>query len=288
MAPPRLSAAEIKIVKEMCSSLSDTSASESDNSSTDSDGALISMLVAITKEIKELKKTNCCLVNEVNELKDEVVSLKETLAESKTANAPHSSAETLLKRSFADTVKSSVKSVLLDEKAKSDVIISGLAENKKDEEDIATLCTDANIAIKPAGLVRLGKVNDASTTPRLVKASFNTSFDARTFMARLDEHKKNTKDGFKKVKCRPSRSKDDQQRHNALSDKVYKMNKEASKKREESYSLRRNGEVWRFTKTTSGSWTRDSNWKFGTEQTQGNGSRTPVNNTPQEQRTASN
>ena len=58
-------------------------------------------------------------------------------------------------------------------------------------------------------------------------------------------------------------TRDEQAKHAKVSKPVNKMNEEAKKAgNTESYSIRLNGEVWKFVKTESGRWERDSYWKF--------------------------
>ncbi|ELT94549.1 hypothetical protein CAPTEDRAFT_206279 [Capitella teleta] len=112
--------------------------------------------------------------------------------------------------SFADVMKKSVKAVLQEEKSKSEITIKGLEEKDSSANDVGLLCTTIQSTGKLTSVVRIGrKSNDR---PRLLKASFVSSFDARTFLTRVDATKGD--DTLpKEIRCRLSRSKEEQVRH---------------------------------------------------------------------------
>ena len=225
-------------------------------------------LASVTALINEQTST---LMKEIESLRGEVLSLKKELAAVKEQSALHQSAlqqnssdETSNSQwTLADVVKTSVKSALGDEKTKNDVIISAMPENSKDQEDVEVLCNRVQAVTEPCAVTRLGKSKANSDHPRLIKATFPSQFDARAFLARVDEKQKKGDQTISKIRARPGRTRDEQARHLKLSKRVYQMNQEAKEAElNESYSLRRNGEVWKFTKTESGQWKKVPDWSF--------------------------
>ncbi|ELT95795.1 hypothetical protein CAPTEDRAFT_210712 [Capitella teleta] len=131
-----------------------------------------------------------------------------------------------------------------------------LPEKKNDNKDLSALCSKICISVRPTAVTRLGK-KDAAKLARPMKVTFSSPFDARTFMAWVGECKKTDDDNVKGIRCRPCRSPEDQARHVALSVQVHKLNETArATENETSYSLRSNGEVWKFTKNANGKWKR--------------------------------
>jgi hypothetical protein len=164
-------------------------------------------------------------------------------------------------KTFAEVVTASVKTALRDEKSKSEVIVAQMPENKKDDDDIKALCDKAGIVIRPTTITRLGKPSAERTRP--VKLTLPTPFDARAFLAKMEETRRNaTEDAIKSLRCRPCRSHNDQIRHQSLSAKVHKLNQDAkaSGNDTESYSLRSSGEIWKYAKCESGRWKRVIGW----------------------------
>ena len=239
-------------------------------------------LASVTALINEQTTT---LIKEIESLRGEVVSLKKELAAVKEQSTLHqsvlqqNSSDKVIKSKWnlADVVKSSVQSALGDEKTKNDVIISAMPENKKDQEDVEVLCNRVQAVTKPCAVTRLGKPKANSDHPRLIKATFPSQFDARTFLARVDEKQKNGDQNISKIRARPGRTRDEQARHFILSKRVYQMNQEAKEAElNESYSLRRNGEVWKFAKTDSGQWKKVPDWFFTPDASDsGNGMQSP-------------
>jgi len=151
----------------------------------------------------------------------------------------------------------SVQSALLEESAKKDVVIN-LPENKRDTADIEDLCQQAKVTVKPTAIARLGKPNPDRTRP--LKVSFPSAFDARTFQSRIDTYKESSTDeALTKLRCRPCRTREEQAKFSALSKEVKKLNEAANEG--ESFSIRQNGEVWKFIKDND-HWKRAMNWNF--------------------------
>lgn len=225
-----------------------------------------------------LQTQTASFVAEIQSLRDEVGLLRTELAAaqerfSKQASLPappaSSSAMGAKDHSFADVVKASVCSAIEEEKSKNEIVIQGLPENDHDEQDVRELCTRASVNVKPVTVNRLGKPNP--DRPRRLKASFPTPFDARTFMAKVDECKESDPVSFP-IRVRPGRTREQQ----ALSSKVYKLNQKA--RSGESFSLRNNAEVWMYKKSDDGKWLRVTDWTFSDSE-QGNGDQTPSSQT---------
>lgn len=158
--------------------------------------------------------------------------------------------------SFADVVKSSVQSAIHEEKTKSDVILINVKDAKKDSDDVKKICSDIGCPSKPVAMQRLGRSLD--NRERLLKVSFGNPFDARAFQAKFQEAKSEDNPTTRGIRCRPGRTKAEQQQYSKLSSTVYNLNKDSSDT--ESYSLRSNGQIWKFAKNNEGHWTRVSDW----------------------------
>jgi hypothetical protein len=221
--------------------------------------------------IEELKANVSALQNECLQLKDDNKQLRDLInAQPKhdfpllnaTPEAAGPQANTL---SFADVVSSSVRVALRDEKSKSEVVIAKLPEKKRDAKDVESLCKNISLTVKPTAVSRMGK-EPKNDQPRPVKVTFPTPFDARVFMAKVSETKKqeDCNETVTVIRCRPCRSQDEQKRHVALSAQVKKLNQEAADSGHEgkSYSLRPTGEIWKFAKTEAGKWKRVTEWTY--------------------------
>ena len=218
-------------------------------------------LAAVQTLIKEHTKT---LMDEISALRAEVKSLRSSFdaAQIRQSSVPIPSAsDAASQKRFAKAVKTSVQFALRDEDAKKEVIVT-MPERKRDVADVDDLCSKAEVTVKPSSITRLGK--QETDRPRPLKASFTTSFDARAFMAKIEAYKKrdDPDSTMARVRCRPCRTHDEQSRYTALNKEVRKLNESAkSNGLDESYSIRHNGEVWKFTKTADG-WKRALNWTF--------------------------
>lgn len=216
-------------------------------------------LAAIRSLIEEHTKT---LVDEITSLKAEVASLRASLdavqRPTPTGSPGPASRDncSASKQTFSNVVKASVQSALRDECVKKDVVIN-LPENKRDIDDVNDLCHKTQVTVKPSSITRIGKPGKDRSRP--LRASFPTPFDARAFMAKLDAYKKDADvgDALKQIRCRPCRTHEEQVRFSAMAKEVYQLN-EGVKSRgnapTESYSLRHNGDIWKFVK-------RDDRWK---------------------------
>lgn len=175
--------------------------------------------------------------------------------------------------SFADVVKSSVQSVIQEEKAKSDVILINVKDSKQDTNDVKELCSDIGFPSQPVGAQRLGK--SQTNRPRLLKVSFGSAFDARAFQSKFSEAKKSDNPKIREVRCRPGRTKAEHEKFAKLSTTVYQLNQQASEG--ESYSLRLNGQIWKFSKDEEGRWKRVADWSHSpVTSVSGNSPQAPV------------
>eukprot|EP00914_Ancora_sagittata_P011463 GHVO01022286.1.p3 GENE.GHVO01022286.1~~GHVO01022286.1.p3 ORF type:complete len:121 (-),score=15.81 GHVO01022286.1:827-1189(-) len=93
---------------------------------------------------------------------------------------------------------------------------------------------------------------------RMMKVTFTSNFDARTFMSRFEANK--DKDGVPSIFIRPYRTKEDQVKYKRYKKDVKDLNDAAKEAGDEcSYSLRNNGAIWKFVQV-DGRWRRDENW----------------------------
>lgn len=205
----------------------------------------------------------------INDLTDEVTSLRAELTATKESFDQHSALPTpsadapgpsAPPPSFAEIVKSSVQSVLREEKVRSDVVVSNIPENSHDADDLTTICNEIGSATIPINVERIGKKND--DRPRLIKATFSAPFDARTFQLKVNEAKKAGTPSVSSMRCRPGRTKVEQEAHTKLSKAIYKLNQDAKDEDSVSFSLRHDGQVWKFAKNDQGNWKRVTDWRY--------------------------
>lgn len=230
-------------------------------------------LTAVFQE--ELEKCKERMLSESAKLTAEVINLREELAAVKAALTPHNQHSPTAAAavpsehstspsppSFADIVKSSVQSVLQEEKVKSDIIVANFKDSKQDVADVDALCTEVGFSSKPIDIQRLGKMQ--TDRPRLMKISFQTAFDARAFQTKVEEAKKSDSLTQSTIKCRPGRTKEEQAKHTKLSKTVYELNTSAKQKDSpvESFSLRQNGQIWKFQLSENGKWIRATDWQY--------------------------
>ena len=162
------------------------------------------------------------------------------------------------KLDFAEALRQSVKSAFQEEKVKCDVIISKAQESDNDTNFVSDLCQRMNFQSKPSNPHRLGKIG---SRPRLLKVSFPTAFDARSFIARYDQFRRENRDE-NPLRIRQSKTKEEQAVFSKGSKLAYELNTKARQDNlPESYSLRDNGAVWKFVKASDGKWRRDRDWR---------------------------
>ena len=221
----------------------------------------------IKQEITRLRAevaSAALIADNTKALKEEIASLRSEVAELRASleplPRPDPSAASSSTGSLARVLKSSVKCALQDMTVKKEVILY-LPENKRDHEDIDSLCQKASVTVKPSAIERIGRPKNDRTRP--LKASFPTPFDARTFMTRINLCKANaeTEDPIRKIRCRPCRTQEEQKRYSAHAKEVREMNEAAKDAGDESYSIRQNGEVWKYKNGVDG-WKRVVDWVF--------------------------
>lgn len=191
------------------------------------------------------------------------------------------------RKSFSDVVRRSVETALHDERCKQDVIISGAQEND-DKKFIDDLCSIMDFSTKPTSYRRLG---EKGSRPRLLMASFPSAFDARSFIVRYDNARKEKTQGLPVLRLRTGKNNNERAVFRKSATLAFKLNNEAREAGiEESYSLREDGSIWKFKKTDDGVWKRERNWTAPTKATSGpaesgrSPSNTPAasNNSPDE------
>ena len=220
------------------------------------------------------------LTNECKLLRLENAKLTEQLTNPShppTMQAPYVAKD--IPKSFADVVKASVQSVIHEEKVRSDVILINVKDAKQDFDDVKTLCADIGFPSNPIATQRLGKSQE--NRERLLKVSFGNAFDARAFQAKFNEAKKDDNPRARGVRCRPGRTKAEQDQYSKLNKTVHNLNVDSSDG--ESYSLRPNGQIWKFAKSDEGHWKRVPGWSYkppspGSPAASGNSQGTPQSN----------
>lgn len=163
------------------------------------------------------------------------------------------------RKSFSDALRNSVKSVFQEERCKSDVVIAKVDEGGDDNAFLKELCQKMDFAVKPTEPQRLGKRGER---PRLLKVTFPTAFDARSFMARYEERRRERSDDFPVLRLRSGKTKEELAAFSRSSKEAFKLNEEAKTAgKNESYSLRDDASIWKFIKQENGSWKRDKDWR---------------------------
>jgi hypothetical protein len=195
------------------------------------------------------------LLKEITSLRDEVASLKTQLAASQ-CKTNHGTQ--LNKTSFADIVRDTMNDTLIAEKCKSQVVISNVDESGNDDDVVLSLCKKIEPASKPQSVLRMGKKEDGKTRP--LRVTFESNFEARSFLSKYS-NAKNNKDG-PAVKVRPCRTKEEEAVYKEKLKQLRELNNKAKANgNTTSFSLRHNGAIWRFKKDpTTSKWNRDPEW----------------------------
>ena len=166
------------------------------------------------------------------------------------------------RKSFTEVIRTTVETALQDHKAPNDVIISKAEEKGQDTKFVANLCAKAKLTTKPTEIQRLGQKTNDSNHHRLLRIAFPTSFDARTFKAEVERLVKE-ETGVPKLRVRSGKTKEERKKFAANAKTTHKLNVEAkSAGSSVSFSLRDNGDVWKFVKSKEGQWKRDHEWKL--------------------------
>ena len=175
--------------------------------------------------------------------------------------------------------------MLQNERVHNEVIIKRLPENNRDSDAVNEICSTVQALVKPFSLHRLGKLQPGR--PCLLKATFSSSFDARAFMAKIDETKKTgTQPMVQNISCRPGHTREERALYKKRSPSVYKLNQQSGP--DQSYSLRKDGKIWRFVRMDSGAWKRDTSWVDPPTSTAANQDADPDTNTQNQNSTAAN
>ena len=160
---------------------------------------------------------------------------------------------------FSDILKTTVASAFHEEKTKCDIIISKAVDDDKDKAFLADLCGKMEFTTIPQNPQRLGKKGGH---PRLLKASFPSAFDARSFIARYDELRRTNSDKIPTLRIRPNKPKEEREKFSKQSKLAYDLNCRAKENNtQESYSLRDDGSIWKYALSTDNKWKRVSDWR---------------------------
>lgn len=215
----------------------------------------VSSVADLTAEITNLKTA-------MSSLKNEVLIPAATTSNEQTNSPP----------TFADVIRKTLESSAENEQCKHELIISKAEETGDDEKFMGDLCTKLDFMPKPREFTRIGK--KISARHRLLKVSFPSHFDARKFKSSFEENNRNvsTDDAaLPNLRIRFNRTKDEHATFKRNSDVAFKLNKEAETKKENfSFSVRDNGDLWKFQKEDSGKWRRVKEWSHVDAPTSGN------------------
>ena len=151
-----------------------------------------------------------------------------------------------------------------EEKTRSEVIICKVEEKGRDGDFIKDLCKQIGNKTVPTGILRLGEKSD-SGRPRLMKATFPSQFDARTFRSRYQQKKKES-DDIPDIHIRPNRNGEERKKFASKKSIADKLNEEVKKNKAPfSFSIRDNCEIWKYEKQEDGKWRRVKDWKLSDE-----------------------
>ena len=141
-----------------------------------------------------------------------------------------------------------------------EVILSNLKEEGIDHDQVKKLCSEMKFD-HPKDIQRLGKRENNPS--RLLKLSFNDSFTASAFRSRFEQCRVSEEDfSFCHIRVRASYPREVRVTMAKSKRTCYELNKRAKEEKlAESYSVRRDGEIWRFCKALDGGWIRDREWK---------------------------
>ena len=226
--------------------------------------ALTTELASLRTEQTEIVQQNKALSDLIVGLQAEVQSLRDQLMEKveliiKTKNeSPPLPIPT-------DALRETLKNTLSEEKVKSEVIVADVEDigANNDLQFVSGLCSKMEFNTKPQAIMRLKKSQENNDRPRLLKVSFGNPFEARTFTARFAEVKKQNATNLPDIKMRPSRTKAEREifkKKSALKNRLNEEAKTTGNHNTQSFSLRENGEIWRYVHL-QGKWTRDREWQ---------------------------
>jgi chromosome segregation ATPase len=123
------------------------------------------------------------LMEQIAALRAEVAQLQASLAAAREEEQTQPENPALYSskvKELEKTVAASVKTALRENKSKCEVITEKLPEEKRDSEDVETICSQLHVSSRPTCVTRLGKTE--SERPRPTKITFSSQFDARLFL----------------------------------------------------------------------------------------------------------
>ena len=239
---------------------------------------LATSLASLAPELRKSNEHNLEMRDEIRSLKVQMSELQarvsatdSTLPLQSSSNEATSLKQPVPSKSFVDALRATVKDTFREEKAKSQVVISNVKEEGNDLQFMSSLCEKISHKSMPKNLSRMGAKSANHARPMVV--TFDSNFDARTFMSRCDASKSDLSDLTHNMRIRPYRSSEEQAIFKSKLERVRDLNKKAKEESPEvSFSLRANGSIWKYTKNpASNKWTRDVEWSDseagGNEQT---------------------
>lgn len=224
-----------------------------------------SLATSIASLASELRKNN----EQNQELRSEIQSLRTQVTDLQTSAPPPipllstngaTSTPSAPPPAFADVVRSTMMSTIREEKAQAQVVISNVKEEGNDLRFMSSLCEKINNKSMPKNVSRMGTKLADRVRPMVV--TFDSNFDARTFMSRFGDSKSDEDVSTPPIKIRPYRSSEDQTMYKKKLEKARELNRTAKEKSPDtSFSLRNNGCIWKYIKDPAcNKWRRDTEW----------------------------
>ena len=231
--------------------------------------SLISDLVQTVNSLKQEVSSLSLKYNELKAQNETLVTIIDAQSKKESASDPSPTVSTPDPCTYSSVVASSVRTALRDEKARNDVIISRIKESANCQDTIRSICSKIEYAGLPNDVVRIGRKKEGRDRP--MKVTFATSFDARRFCSRLNEKKGDSED-ISEIRVRLGKTKSELDLYMKNKNIAINLNKEAKEKNENvSYSLRDNGEIWKYKKQDNDKWIKEADWAAPEECNQGNG-----------------
>ena len=231
---------------------------------------LVNDLKSLNLEFTTYRETTKATIENLNEectqLKmqnQELQTSIKSLTESAKSNITRPISDPVVPDTYAKAVQSSVRNALLDDRARSEVIVSRINETSDAHEAIRNICSKVNFVGNLSDVRRVGKKTDGRDRP--LKVTFGNPFDARTFCSRVDGSKEEHED-IAELKVRLGKTKEELVKYKERKEIAKKLNEKAKEENiEQSYSLRDNGEIWLYKKKSNNKWVRDSEWSLPAE-----------------------
>jgi hypothetical protein len=193
----------------------------------------------------------------------ELLSKMNMLSQTKTADQGELDSHTVplaTPPTFADSVRSTMKNTIKEEKAQAQVVISNAKEENSDLQFMSSLCEKISHKSMPKNVSRRGTKLADSVRPMVV--TFDSNFDARTFMSRFDDSKSDDDVSTLPIKIRPYRTREDQTMYKKKLEMARELNKKAKDESPNiSFSLRNNDCIWKYIKDAArNKWRKDLEW----------------------------